>query len=286
MEQSVDRRCGVWWIGDAELWRIGDAELRWWRFGGGSVVFGGSELWRMGFVIWWWIGDAGLWRSVMRSFGGGDLVVDRWRLVVGAVADGFCDLWWIGDAGLGDPKYVETQIDNKVANIKCPSLYCTQLLDSLFCRRIISKPLFDKWCDILFESAVLKVEEKCYCPDPQCSTLVLNECKIVTKSECPVCKKEFCFQCKTRWHAGYRCNESGQLRDENDVLLGRLIEEKKWSRCPNCGHAVERVDGCNDVICRCQTRFCHKCGQKSHFGQCGDKELDDNLCNNILQYIL
>ncbi|KAK7845811.1 putative e3 ubiquitin-protein ligase rnf217 [Quercus suber] len=99
-------------------------------------------------------------------------------------------------------------------------------------------------------SAVLKVEEKCYCPDPQCSTLVLNECKIVTKSECPVCKKEFCFQCKTRWHAGYRCNESGQLRDENDVLLGRLIEEKKWSRCPNCGHAVERVDGCNDVICR------------------------------------
>nr|POE89122.1 isoform 2 of e3 ubiquitin-protein ligase rnf14 [Quercus suber] len=147
-------------------------------------------------------------------------------------------------------KYVETQIDNKVANIKCPSLYCTQLLDSLFCRRIISKPLFDKWCDILFESAVLKVEEKCYCPDPQCSTLVLNECKIVTKSECPVCKKEFCFQCKTRWHAGYRCNESGQLRDENDVLLGRLIEEKKWSRCPNCGHAVERVDGCNDVICR------------------------------------
>ena len=147
-------------------------------------------------------------------------------------------------------KYVETQIDNKVANIKCPSLYCTQLLDSLFCRRIISKPLFDKWCDILFESAVLKVEEKCYCPDPQCSTLVLNECKIVTKYECPVCKKEFCFQCKTRWHAGYRCNESGQLRDENDVLLGRLIEEKKWSRCPNCGHAVERVDGCNDVICR------------------------------------
>ncbi|XP_050258820.1 E3 ubiquitin-protein ligase RSL1-like [Quercus robur] len=183
-------------------------------------------------------------------------------------------------------KYVETQIDNKVANIKCPSLYCTQLLDSLFCRRIISKPLFDKWCDILFESTVLKVEEKCYCPDPQCSTLVLNECKIVTKSECPVCKKEFCFQCKTRWHAGYRCNESGQLRDENDVLLGRLIEEKKWSRCPNCGHAVERVDGCNDVICRCQTRFCHKCGQKSHFGQCGEKELEENLCSNILQYIL
>ncbi|KAK7850200.1 hypothetical protein CFP56_001387 [Quercus suber] len=104
--------------------------------------------------------------------------------------------------------------------------------------------------DLVVQRWRLVVEEKCYCPDPQCSTLVLNECKIVTKSECPVCKKEFCFQCKTRWHAGYRCNESGQLRDENDVLLGRLIEEKKWSRCPNCGHAVERVDGCNDVICR------------------------------------
>lgn len=51
------------------------------------MAFGGSELWRMGFVIWWWIGDAGLWRSLMRSFDCGDLVVDRWHLVVGAVAN-------------------------------------------------------------------------------------------------------------------------------------------------------------------------------------------------------
>ena len=49
------------------------------------------------------------------------------------------------------------------------------------------------------------------------------------------------------------------------------------------------VDLILDMIgfqCRCQTRFCHKCGQKSHFGQCGEKELEENLCNNILQYIL
>ena len=31
-----------WWIGDAAV-EIGDAELQWWRFGGGSVAFGGRS---------------------------------------------------------------------------------------------------------------------------------------------------------------------------------------------------------------------------------------------------
>ena len=62
---------------------------------------GGSEMWRMGIVIWWWIGDAGLWRSLMRSFGGGGWWIggvwwsELWRMIWKRRPerwDGFCDL--------------------------------------------------------------------------------------------------------------------------------------------------------------------------------------------------
>ncbi|KAL6343334.1 hypothetical protein AAG906_022409 [Vitis piasezkii] len=32
------------------------------------------------------------------------------------------------------------------------------------------------------------------------------------------------------------------------MLFGELVETKKWSRCPSCGHCVELVEGCPNVL--------------------------------------
>ncbi|XP_024458676.2 E3 ubiquitin-protein ligase RSL1 isoform X2 [Populus trichocarpa] len=144
-------------------------------------------------------------------------------------------------------KYIEVKVEETTGCIECPGLNCKQLLDPLSCNCIISKPIFEKWCDHLCDSTVLG-SESCYCPYQDCSVLVLNECRDkLTKIKCPNCKKSFCFLCKIPWHAGYQCNESRHLRDRNDILVGELIEEKKWTRCYNCGHSVERVSGCRDM---------------------------------------
>ncbi|CAK7322550.1 unnamed protein product [Dovyalis caffra] len=163
-------------------------------------------------------------------------------------------------------KYIEVTVEETTGCIECPGLNCRQLLDPLSCRHIIPKPIFEKWCDRLCDSAVLG-SESCYCPHRDCSVLVLNECRDkLKKAKCPNCKKNFCFLCKIPWHAGYRCNESRHLRDSNDILVGELIEEKKWTRCYNCGHSVERVSGCRDIKCKCGVQFCHQCGGPFHFG--------------------
>ncbi|KAJ6693551.1 hypothetical protein OIU85_004334 [Salix viminalis] len=133
------------------------------------------------------------------------------------------------------PKYIEVTVEETTGCIECPGLNCRQPLDPLSCRRIISKPIFEKWDNL-------------------------------KKIKCPNCKKNFCFLCKIPWHAGYRCNESRHLRDRNDILAGELIEEKKWTRCYNCGHSVERVSGCRDIKCKCGVQFCHQCGGPFHFG--------------------
>ncbi|KAL3565641.1 hypothetical protein D5086_033687 [Populus alba] len=115
-------------------------------------------------------------------------------------------------------KYIEVTVEETSGCIECPGLNCKQLLDPLSCRPIISKPIFEKWCDRLCDSMVLG-SESCYCPYRDCSVLVLNECKDkLKKINCPNCKKNFCFLCKIPWHTGYRCSESRHLRDRNDIL--------------------------------------------------------------------
>ncbi|XP_052293510.1 E3 ubiquitin-protein ligase RSL1-like isoform X8 [Citrus sinensis] len=111
--------------------------------------------------------------------------------------------------------------------------------------------------------------ERSYCPNTNCMAMVVNECERsgrVKKTQCPNCKQWFCFQCKLKWHAGYRCEESRNLRDQNDIVFGQLVERMKWARCPACGHCVERKDGCSVVMCRCNTRFCYECGRKISSG--------------------
>lgn len=169
-------------------------------------------------------------------------------------------------------KYIHVMIhDNRVAEVKCPGLNCNQLLDPVTCGQILPRTSFVKWCDLLCDSALLEFE-RCYCPYPDCSIPIVNECGgIVQRSVCPNCKKPFCFKCKLPWHAGYQCEESGNLRDRNDILFGQLMERNRWTRCPQCGHCVERIDGCCSVRCRCNTRFCCLCGKK--------QEQNDHFCN-------
>ncbi|XVF65730.1 hypothetical protein PTKIN_Ptkin09bG0273200 [Pterospermum kingtungense] len=152
-------------------------------------------------------------------------------------------------------KYIEVKIQDHTAKIECPAPSCRFHLDPLICRPMISATQFSAWCDLLCEDSLLG-SEKSYCPNRNCLSLVLNECKgNVKKSKCPDCKQLFCFQCQTVWHAGYRCEESGQTRDRNDVLFGQLVEQNKWGRCPGCGHCVERRWGCKIIECRFESLF-------------------------------
>ncbi|XP_043714436.1 probable E3 ubiquitin-protein ligase RNF217 [Telopea speciosissima] len=163
-------------------------------------------------------------------------------------------------------KYIEAKMEENTADVSCPATNCDKLLDPLSCRSILSAGLFEKWCDVLCEFSVLKLRDQSlytYCPVTECSTLVLNECEADsnTRTECPNCKKLFCFQCKIPWHVGFGCNETEQLRDENDILFGELVERNKWMKCPGCNFRVEKIEGCPNITCRCGVLFCYACGK-------------------------
>ncbi|XP_071701733.1 E3 ubiquitin-protein ligase RSL1-like [Rutidosis leptorrhynchoides] len=171
-------------------------------------------------------------------------------------------------------KYIQVKLEDNVSDIKCPSLTCNHSLDPLSCRPKIAHQLFDKWCDVLCESFVLAFD-RVYCPNRDCSALVVNECGNsgnLKRCVCPNCKTPFCFKCKGPWHAGYRCDESGEMRDVNDIAFGVLSEQNKWMRCPVCRHCVELVKGCPVVRCRCGIKFCYWCGKKVNGQWCNCKK--------------
>ncbi|KAL5728495.1 RBR-type E3 ubiquitin transferase [Ranunculus cassubicifolius] len=150
-------------------------------------------------------------------------------------------------------KYVEAKVDENsiLSEIKCPGLDCKESLDPLSCRSILSDQVFKKWCDGLLERVVLGMGyEKFICPYSDCSSVLFSDCTTVTKASCLECKSMICVQCKVPWHAGYLCEELDSIKDKNDELLGKLAEDMKWKRCPNCKFYVEKISGCNDISCR------------------------------------
>lgn len=143
-------------------------------------------------------------------------------------------------------KHIIIKVEDAVAEIKCPNWpACKQLLNPHTCRKIIPKLLFEKWCDLLCESA-LQPYERSYCPNKKCSELIINECGgTVKKSKCPKCKGLYCFRCNVPWP---RCNNCQEL--ENDKKFFKLAVSKKWVKCPSCSYYVERINGCRHMICR------------------------------------
>ncbi|XP_076891607.1 E3 ubiquitin-protein ligase RSL1-like [Bidens hawaiensis] len=149
-------------------------------------------------------------------------------------------------------KYIQMKLENNQPKIRCPATTCTRHLKPLSCRPKITQQLFVKWCDVLCESTVLRIE-RVYCPNRECSELILNECgdKTLTRCVCLTCKKPFCYMCKVTWHEGFTCEETSKNKDENNLAFDVLYKKNKWRMCPKCGHCVECVDGCPLILCRC-----------------------------------
>ncbi|XP_076901666.1 E3 ubiquitin-protein ligase RSL1-like [Bidens hawaiensis] len=146
-------------------------------------------------------------------------------------------------------KYIQMKLEDNQPRIKCPNTTCTHHLKPFSCRPKITQQLFVKWCDVLCESTVLPIE-RVYCPNKECSELILNECgdQNLKRCVCLTCKKPFCYMCKVARHEGFTCEETRKNKDENNVSFDVLYKKNKWRMCPTCGHCVERIAGCELIV--------------------------------------
>ena len=106
------------------------------------------------------------------------------------------------------------------------------------------------------EAGVIKVEEE---TDDQ----VANGCLVKSKTPvitCSSCNTEFCYF-HSNAHQGQSCldyhSASLELDRANIEFANRVLQVKP---CPNCGIAVSKEGGCNQIKCpSCNTHFCWLC---------------------------
>ncbi|KAG2635081.1 probable E3 ubiquitin-protein ligase RNF144A-B [Panicum virgatum] len=173
-------------------------------------------------------------------------------------------------------RYVAGKIAENVAVVGCPDPGCEEgVVEMDLCRDIVPPELFDRWNVALCENML--GDDKLYCPFKDCSALLINDATVkIRETECPHCHRLFCARCRVPWHDGIKCKAFRNLGDdekgEDDLMLKKLADKKKWQRCPKCKMYVSRRSGCLLIKCRCKQYFCYHCAAPM------DKNI--HFCNN------
>lgn len=103
---------------------------------------------------------------------------------------------------------------------------------------------------------------------------------------CAKCHCTFCGLCNLPWnvkrrggwstHTGKTCRRIATARGTTDADFAFVKEIAGTRSCPNCSMRVNRIDGCNHMICPCGTHWCYVCESpwnRSHYG-CVDRPPD------------
>ncbi|PSS15017.1 hypothetical protein M430DRAFT_104742, partial [Amorphotheca resinae ATCC 22711] len=171
----------------------------------------------------------------------------------------------------------------ELVQASCSHEYCQDCSTALFTHAIKDQSMFPPKCcgqPITLESVrkFLTAEliddfkrtkeerdtpNRTYCSNKTCSAFLkpIETRKPATlcvddNLTCSSCGTITCTICKGAAHYG-DCPA--------DTNLQRALEtatENNWKRCKACGQIVERIDGCNHMICVCGAHFCYTCGAK------------------------
>jgi len=180
--------------------------------------------------------------------------------------------------------------------LKCPDTSCRAPIDAHILRRLLDPSVFERWESLTLQRALETMSDAAYCP--RCGMLCLED-PTDNCADCPKCFFIFCTLCNEARHPGVECvsaetrlamlRQKAQgggaaaveelLRREHEFLSLAEIE-KTSKRCPACGMAVQRSEGCNKMSCaNCGSFFCWKCGKQisgyDHFKAGGDCSLFD-----------
>lgn len=101
------------------------------------------------------------------------------------------------------------------------------------------------------EQAVLP-QERVYCPRANCGRWInpKYQGKRPGTHVCPHCKTRICPRCRKLAHGQGQC-----LEDEDTRAVLRLAKKNMWQRCNRCHFVVDKIEGCNHIVCRCGHEF-------------------------------
>lgn len=97
-----------------------------------------------------------------------------------------------------------------------------------------------------------------HCAKPDCDGIFRIQDSAEVNS-CPKCFTNTCMSCRAS-HDGNTCAEYQYRLSDDYILTQKLKKELKIKDCPSCGIGIEKIDGCNNVLCySCHVAICWNC---------------------------
>eukprot|EP00746_Dinoflagellata_sp_MGD_P072517 gnl/MRDRNA2_/MRDRNA2_29427_c0_seq1.p1 gnl/MRDRNA2_/MRDRNA2_29427_c0~~gnl/MRDRNA2_/MRDRNA2_29427_c0_seq1.p1 ORF type:complete len:506 (-),score=84.76 gnl/MRDRNA2_/MRDRNA2_29427_c0_seq1:317-1834(-) len=226
--------------------------------------------------------------------------------------------------------------DGEVSMMRCPEPKCRVPLHPSEVQKALGPQLFGKYERLVLQRSLAGMGDIAWCPRSWCGQpSVVDEGELM--SICPACSFCYCKQCGGVWSVGHDCQNDMTMipgpvdhvapvnnpqpppgpREQDDAQQRRaelarqgaenciLLTQFEIKRCPKCKQAIEKVSGCNHMVCTtCGVHFCWKCldiiSGYDHFNrreaQCGlfalapvaaaapqQEDLDDELQNVMVR---
>lgn len=140
--------------------------------------------------------------------------------------------------------------------LRCPNLQCKQPLTkedvayiTLYDNRLINQ--FAKIKDIERISADPNGKS---CTTRDCSFMFINN--YTRTIHCPECRESYCSNCLDKHQSGItiNCVNSKTVADRESARW--LLTTKP---CPRCNSRIEKIEGCDRMVCKCRHEFCWQC---------------------------
>ncbi|EPQ53441.1 hypothetical protein GLOTRDRAFT_45355, partial [Gloeophyllum trabeum ATCC 11539] len=134
---------------------------------------------------------------------------------------------------------------------------CTCRIPVAVAREVLTSDELEELAAAAFTAHVFThPEEYKWCPGPDCEE-VYRSGPPDTVLQCPRCLRRICAHCHVEHHEGMSCAEH-KAGLEPEFALWRAGHDVK--NCPKCKTAIEKVDGCNHMMCSvCQSHICWVC---------------------------
>lgn len=98
-----------------------------------------------------------------------------------------------------------------------------------------------------------------FCTTPDCPGVyrVSEQGKLFA---CGACSVRLCTSCHVEFHLGLTCDQYKEFKQDPDLSLKAWRKGKQHVKCcPSCGSTIEKLDGCNHVLCTCKIHLCWLC---------------------------
>ncbi|OQV23136.1 putative E3 ubiquitin-protein ligase RNF14 [Hypsibius exemplaris] len=179
--------------------------------------------------------------------------------------------------------------ENRVKELWCLAEGCHAPSSPEMIKFLLNKDSFKRYCDLISDT-VVEGASFVRCPQRNCNVPVELAPDARREVKCPTCQFKFCSTCKAKPHPNKPCLTDEQKKEIREAYTNANAGEKKaleerygmssikfaledhesatWitknaKPCPKCKIPIEKMDGCNKMVCTakgCNAYFCWLCG--------------------------